>query len=167
VAAGATAGGATTGGPAAASAAPLATPTAPTGSAVLSIVSGFPAPPGVPNPLAGHPYVLLRDAYAAALAKGGIAVPQGVSPYKYVGEVCASRTPECQKILGAINADAASAARADAQGKGTLPGVPPGTYYLMVSTRFNNQALFWGQAVQLKPGANSITIDQSNAVPVN
>jgi len=145
----------------------LSTPAAPLGNATLSIVSGFPAQPGAPNPLAGHPYVLLRDSYANALAKGGASVPPGTSPYKYVGAVCAGRTPDCQKIMDAINANAASAVRADANGAGTLPGVPPGTYYLMISTRYNNQALAWGQAVQLKPGLNSIKLDQSNSIPIN
>jgi hypothetical protein len=37
----------------------------------------------------------------------------------------------------------------------------------MIATRYNNQALVWGQVVQLKAGANSVTLDQSNAVPVN
>ena len=126
----------------------LSTPTAPLGNATLSIVSGFPAQPGAPNPLAGRPYVLLRDSYANALAKGGVSVPQGMSPFKYVGTVCTSRTPDCQKILDAVNANAASAVRADANGAGILPGVPPGTYYLQISGRYNNQALVWGQAVQ-------------------
>jgi hypothetical protein len=90
-----------------------------------------------------------------------------MSPYKYVGTVCANRTPDCQKIMEAINASAASAIRADANGAGTFPGVPAGTYYLMISTRYNNQALVWGQAVQLKPGPNSMTLDQSNATPIN
>jgi hypothetical protein len=39
------------------------------------------------------------------------------------------------KDLDAIKANAASAVRADANGSGTFPGVPPGTYYLMISTR--------------------------------
>jgi hypothetical protein len=145
----------------------LSTPAAPLGNATLSIVSGFPAQAGAPNPLAGHPYVLLRDSYANVLAKGGVSVPPGMSPYKYVGTVCASRTPDCQKILDAVKADAASSVRADANGAGTFPGVPAGTYYLMISTRYNNQPLVWGQAVQLKPGPNSITLDQSNASPIN
>ena len=76
----------------------LSTPAAPLGNATLSIVSGFPAQAGAPNPLAGRPYVLLRDSYANALAKGGVSVPPGMSPYKYVGTACASRTPDCQKI---------------------------------------------------------------------
>jgi hypothetical protein len=90
-----------------------------------------------------------------------------MSPFKYVGTVCTSRTPDCQKILDAVNANAASAVRADANGAGTFPGVPPGTYYLQISARYNNQALVWGQAVQLKAGPNSITLDQSNATPIN
>jgi hypothetical protein len=142
----------------------LSTAGTPLGNATLSIVSGF---PGSPNPLAGRPYVLLRDSYANALAKGGVSVPAGMSPYKYVGAVCSSRTPDCRKSLDAINADAASAVRADANGSGTFPGVTPGSYYLMISTRYNNQALVWGQAVQLKPGPNSLTLDQRTAIPVN
>jgi hypothetical protein len=145
----------------------LSTPQAPLGNAILSIVSGFPAQPGAPNPLAGRPYVLLRDSYADVLAKGAVSVPAGMSPFKYVATVCTSRTPDCQKILDATNANAASAVRADANGAGTLPGVPPGTYYLMISARVNNQAVVWGQAVQLKAGSNSMKLDQSNATPLN
>jgi hypothetical protein len=144
----------------------LSTPAAPLGNAVLSVIPGLAAQPGAPNPFAGHPYVLLRSSYADAIAKGGVSVPPGVSPYMYVGSACASRTPDCQKIIDAINADAASAVRADANGRGTFPGVPPGVYYLMISTRYNNQPLAWGQAVQLKPGANSVTLDLSNATPI-
>jgi hypothetical protein len=145
----------------------LSTPAAPLGNAILTIVSKFPAQPGAANPLGGRPYVLLRNSYANAIAKGGVSVPAGTSPYKYVASVCTSRTPECQKVMDAIKADAASAVRADANGNGTFPGVPPGTYYLMISTRYNNQALNWGQALQLKAGQNSMTLDQNNATPLN
>jgi len=37
----------------------------------------------------------------------------------------------------------------------------------MISTRYNNQALVWGQPIQLNPGPNSITLDQRNATPIN
>jgi hypothetical protein len=141
----------------------LSVPEAPLGNATLSIVSGF----GAPSPLAGRPYVLLRDSYANALAKGGVSVPPGMSPYKYAGTACGTRTPDCQKISEAVKANAISAVRADANGSGTFPGVPPGSYYLMISARYNNQSLVWGQAVQLKPGQNSLTLDPSNAVPIN
>ena len=145
----------------------LSTPQAPLGNAILSIVSGFPAQPNAPNPLAGRPYVLLRDSYGNALAKGGVSVPSGMSPYKYVATICMSRTPDCQKAIDAVKANAASAVRADAKGSGIFPGVPSGTYYLMISTRYNNHGFAWGQAVQLKSGQNSMTLDQSNATPID
>ncbi|MGA1983518.1 MAG: hypothetical protein ABSG84_13760 [Acidobacteriaceae bacterium] len=146
----------------------LSTPEAPLGNATLSIVSGLPPQPGSPNPLAGRPYILLRDSYAGALAKGGLAIPSGVSPYKYALTLCApTRTPDCQKVGAAVNSSAASAVRADANGSGTFPGVPPGTYYLMISAIYNKQTLVWGQAVQLKPGANSLTLNPREATPIN
>jgi len=154
------------GGPGANNGGGLSTPAAPLGNAILSVVPGLPAQPGAPNPLAGRPYVLLRSTYADAIAKGGVQVPPGQSPYVYLGTACGNRTPDCQKIMAAINADAASAVRADASGKGAFPGVPPGVYYLMISALYNNQPLAWGQAVQLKPGANSVTLDLSNATPI-
>jgi hypothetical protein len=45
----------------------------------VPIVSGFPAQPGVLNPLAGRPYVLLRDDYDTALKKDGITIPAGMT----------------------------------------------------------------------------------------
>lgn len=145
----------------------LSTSAAPLGYAILSVVSGFPPQPGVPNPLAAHPYTLLRDSVANIVAKSGVAVPPGSSPYKILGLACGNRTPDCQKILDAIKASAVSAVRADANGSGTFPGVTPGTYYLMISTRFNNQSLAWSQAVELKSGPNSVALSQGNATPVN
>jgi hypothetical protein len=53
--------------------------------------------------------------------------------------------------------------RADPSGKATLPGVPPGTYFLMLSGRYNNQPLFWELKLDLKAGANTVTLDQRNA----
>ena len=94
-------------------------------------------------------------------------MPAGVSPFKYVATACAGASPDCQKANDAIKASAASAVRSDAKGSAVFPGVPPGTYFLMISTRDNNQALVWGQAVQLKAGANSITLDRGNALAIN
>jgi len=145
----------------------LSTPQAPLGNATLSIASGLAAQPGTPNPLAARPYVLLRHSYGDALARGGVSVPAGLSPYKYVGTACGAHTPDCQKMIDAIKADSISAVRADINGRGTLPGVPPGTYYLMISAIFNRQSLIWGQAVQLNAGTNSVTLDQNNATPLN
>lgn len=153
------------GGTLAVASAGLSTPDKPLGNATLSVTSGF---VGTPNPLANRPYVLLRSSYADALAQGGVSVPAGMSPYKFVGLTCAPqpRTANCQNVLAAVDSSAASAIRADAGGQGTLPGVPPGTYYLMISAVVNGQPLMWGQAITLHAGANSITLSAANAQPV-
>ena len=145
----------------------MSTPDHVLGNATLSIVSGFPTQAGAPNPLAAHPYTLLRDSIPSLVAKAGVAIPAGSNAYKVLGAACGTHSPDCQKILDAIKASAVSAVRADANGAGTLPAVPAGTYYLMISTRYNNQALTWDHPVQLKPGANSMTLSAQNATPVN
>jgi len=151
---------------AAADPATMSTPQHVLGNATLSIISGFPSQPGAPNALASHPYTLLRDSIPSLVAKAGVAIPAGSNAYKVLGQACGMRTPDCQKILDAIKASAASAVRADANGAGTFPAVPAGTYYLMISTRYNNQALTWDHPVQLKPGANSMTLSAQNATPI-
>ena len=145
----------------------LSTPQAPLGSAALSIVSGLPAQPGVPNALAGRSFLLLRWSYADSFARGGVTVPQGTSAYKYAGIACGTNSPDCPKVKAAINASAISAVRADANGAGTFPGVPPGTYYLMISAIYNRQAYIWGQAVQVHAGANTLALDLRSAIPQN
>jgi len=144
-------------------AATLSTPAAPTGNAVLSIVPGLAPQPGAPNPFSGRTIILLRVSYEEVLARGGISVPAGMSSHIYVANACAAKTPDCQKIIDSINANTVSGTRADAGGRGTLPGVPPGTYYLQVTTLYNAKPYNWGQPVQLHPGANSVTLDLTNA----
>lgn len=144
----------------------FAKPSAPTGNAVLSIASGFPAQAGFTNPLAGRPYLLLRDNVAVLLAKSGIPVPAGVPAQEAVTAACEKQKPECQKYLAVISADAATGLRSDANGKATLPGVPPGTYYLTASTKIGSLNLYWNVKLDLKAGPNSFVVDQHNAAPV-
>jgi len=145
----------------------LSTPGATLGNATLSIVSGIPTQPGTSNALAGRPYLLLRWSYADSLARGGVTVPPGTSPYKYAGTACGTNSPDCPKVKVAINTSVISAVRADATGAGTFPGVPPGTYYLMISAVSGGRPYVWGQAVQIHAGANKLSLDLSTAIPMN
>ena len=144
----------------------LSTPAAPLGNATLAIVSGLPAQPGTANPLAGRPYLLLRWSYGDSLGRGDVTVPAGTSPYKYAGSVCGANSPDCPKVKAAINASVISAVRADGNGAGTFPGVPPGTYYLMISAVYGGKPYVWGQAVQVHAGANSLSLDLRTAMPL-
>jgi hypothetical protein len=145
---------------------PAATRDAPTGNAVLTIVSGFPAQPNVPNPLGGRSFILLRDSLTNALIKGGVPVAAGATPFQAIGAACATEQ-NCEMAMAAINSDSASLIKADANGNAIFPGVPAGTYFLMISTKLNGQTIFWGQQADLKAGANSIKLDQGNSTPVN
>ncbi len=43
-------------------------------------------------------------------------------------------------MLEAVKANAASAVRTDTNGNATFPAVPPGIYYLIISTRYKQSA---------------------------
>jgi hypothetical protein len=66
-------------------------------------MSGFPA-----QPLASHPYTLLRDSISNIVAKAGVAIPAGSNAYKVLGMACGTHSPDCQKIIDAVKASAAS-----------------------------------------------------------
>lgn len=135
-------------------------------NATLSIVSGLTPLSGQPNPLAAHPYILLRSSFSDTIANA-VAIPAGSTPHKYLGFACGTRAPDCQKMFTAIQAGSAGSVRADASGSGTFPAVPAGTYYLMISARVNNQAYAWEQPVELHPGSNTVTLSLANAAPIN
>jgi hypothetical protein len=139
----------------------MAVPGKPTGDAVLSIHSGFPNASNT-NALTNTPVILLRDTLSNILFNTGIQVPPGTLPQMAIATACHERSADCQTMNQALLANAGAGARADASGNGTLPGVPPGTYYLMISGRSNNQGLYWDLKVELKSGANSITLDEHN-----
>jgi hypothetical protein len=90
-----------------------------------------------------------------------------VSAVKGYLTACTNRQPACQQGIGAMNSSTVSGARADASGKAQLPGVAPGAYYFFCLGAYNNQLFKWDFQVQLKPGANSVTLDQHNAAAVN
>jgi hypothetical protein len=154
-------------GGAATTAAPRSTAAAPTGNAVLSVTSGLAAQPGVANPLAGHTFVLMKQSYEAALASGGFQPPPGMSPVMGLLMACKNRQPACQEGMSATNSSIITGTKADANGKAQLPGLPAGTYYFFCLGGYNKQLYKWDFKVELKPGANSVTLDQGNATRVN
>jgi hypothetical protein len=57
--------------------------------------------------------------------------------------------------------------RADVNGNATFRALPPGVYYLMISGRLDKQAVVWVQPIQLRPGNNTVRLDQHNATPID
>lgn len=138
-------------------------PVATVGSSSVTILTSLPPQ----NPLAGHPYMLLRDSFQNVVLKGGFSIPQGMSVYRFFGEACAKRTPDCQGVVAAVKANTVLTAVADGNGKAVFNNLAPGTYYLLISTRYNNQPWVWVNALEVKTGVNSFTLDMSNATLMN
>jgi hypothetical protein len=133
---------------------------APAGNATLSIASG------IPGQLGGVVMVLLRQSYREILTSAGLTIPAGTSPFQFVATACASKSPECQKSQNAVRPNVVMAIRADSTGKSVFSKLAPGTYYLMISTRLDGKGVGWDQAVEVKDGSNSMTIDLHNATAV-
>jgi len=142
----------------------------PLGNAVLTIKSGFPAQANAPDPLAGSAFMLMRNPVATVLAKSGTPVPANMPAQGAIRTACEANKPECREYLVAVGNDAATgakyAATSGTSGATVLPGVPPGTYYLTTSAKIGQLVMYWHVKVDLKAGANTITLDTHNAEPV-
>ena len=80
---------------------------------------------------------------------------------------CQTGSPVCKQALYEMQPNSAGEAKTDAAGRGVLSGVPPGTYYLFSLAPHNGRLLVWDLRVDLKPGANSLALDQRNSAPLN
>jgi hypothetical protein len=116
---------------------------------------------------AGARLLLLRDSFENALRKGGVQPPPGTSAMKVWLNACASQQALCQQAMAMTAPLVVSRTVIDANGKAEFPAVPAGTYYVFASTRYNNQPFFWDLRVDLRPGANAVTLDQRNSAPIN
>jgi hypothetical protein len=67
---------------------------------------------------------------------------------------CQTGSPVCKQALYEMQPNSAGEAMTDAAGRGVLPGVPPGTYYLFSLAPHNGRLLVWDLRVVLKAGAN-------------
>ena len=109
----------------------------------------------------GHVFVLKHDV-EVALTNGGLrATPDG-SAMKMWGMACANQTPACQQGVQALAADTAGLAVTDATGRGQTQPLPAGRYYVFNSVHISNKPMMWNLPVQLKAGANTLTLDQHN-----
>jgi hypothetical protein len=143
-----------------------------TGNAVLSVTSGFATQPETVNPLAGKTLVLFKESFGGFLRrKGMFQGPPGssvkVSPLAAWVYACTTQSPVCQQALYEARPNSVAEARMDQSARATLPGVPPGTYYLFAVAGYNKKFLVWDLRVDLKAGANSVTLDQRNTATLD
>jgi hypothetical protein len=142
------------------------------GIAVLSVASGFATQPGTANPLAGSPVVLFKESFENFLRRTGMfQAPPGstatASPLAAWAYACKTGSPVCKQALYETQPNWVGDVKMDLNGRATLPGVPAGIYYVFAVANYNKQFLVWDLRVDLKPGANSITLDQRNTAPLD
>jgi hypothetical protein len=140
------------------------------GSAILTVTNGF--PPGAGNPLVGRTLVLFKESFDGFLRRTGMFAgppgsPSKVPPLYAWSYACRSSNPMCQQALYEMHSASAGEVKVDASGRVSLPGVPPGTYYLFATTAYNGQHLLWNLRVDLRAGTNTVTLDQNNTTPVD
>jgi hypothetical protein len=134
----------------------------------LSIVSGFVAQPGIINPLGGNTILIVKDSFENILAKSGWSQPgSSTSALTAWARACETRSPSCQKGIQELRPYLVASARLDGNGTFTFDNGRAGSYYLVAQANYNGRHLVWNLRIDLKPGANSITLDQHNTTPID
>jgi hypothetical protein len=135
-------------------------------AAGLSIRVGVVTQSGALNPLVEQGFFLLKDSGDDALTKGGFRPPPGMSPRTGMEHARINNTPNLNQAVAALLAAVVCGpALTDRNGMAHFPPLNPGTYYLWGGNL--NPRLAWNLRIDLKSGANSVTLDQRNASPFN
>ena len=135
-------------------------------AAVLLISVGVVTQSGAVKPLVEQGFFLLKDSGDDALTKGGFRPPPGMSPRTGMEHARINNTPNLNQATAALLAAVVCGpVVTDVNGMAHFPPLHPGTYYLWGGNL--NPRLAWNLRVDLKPGANSVTLDQRNASPFN
>lgn len=134
-------------------------PSSASGNANLNFTIGS-AAPGSFAPMSGVQVWVTREDPEAALLRAGFARGGPLVSRLYAD----CHTPaNCLNDWKAMTSTALGSIRTDAQGHAQTPSLPAGRYYLVGMAPWQGgKALFWRQPIDLKPGSNSITLDQTN-----
>ena len=145
--------------------APSAAPPSASGAASLRISSG----PGLARLLAGKALVVLRDNLENVLATSGIGAQGRSSRVSAWAHACERSTsdPICQQGVKNLGNYMVAKTGFDANGTAIFNNVPSsGTFYVVADTSYTHH-LLWNLKVELKPGANAITLDERNTTPID
>jgi hypothetical protein len=137
---------------------------------MLSLVAGLQYPSGKYFPLAGTTFYILKENLDAALARGGVQPPPGVSPLRAWLTACeAKQDAVCAQGNRVFEASTVATLRTDLQGQAELGTLNPGTYYVYGGNqRYQQRNVLWNVRVDMREGANnSVKLDQANVMAVN
>ncbi len=138
---------------------------APSGGISLTISAG----PGVASLLAGKTLVVLRESLENVLASAGVNAQGRSSRVSAWAHACegSQSDPICQAGVNQFRNYYVAATKLDGNGSASFTNIPRlGTFYLIVDTSRTHH-LLWNVKVDLKPGRNSIQLDESNLTPID
>jgi hypothetical protein len=128
------------------------------------------AAPSVASALAGKALMILKESLEDVLAKGGLNAQPGTSSRISTWSRACERGPAdaiCQQGINALGNSIVARTGFDANGVATFSNVPSsGTFWIGADTGNVNHR-FWNVRVDLKPGANSVTLDERNMTPLD
>jgi hypothetical protein len=137
----------------------------PSGGISLTISAG----PGVASLLAGKTLVVLKENLENVLANAGVSAQGRTSRVSAWAHACESSQsdPICQAGVNQFRNYYVATTKLDANGSASFTNIPRlGTFYLIVDTSRAHH-LMWNVRVDLKPGRNSIQLDESNITPID
>lgn len=145
----------------------LGKPATQAATAVLSAATGFSSQAGAANPLAGTALILMKESFGDFLIRnrmlqGRPGSPAKESPLVVWAISCRIGSELCKETMLDAQGIFIEGAKMDASGKTIFPAVPPGSYYVLGQGVANKQHLVWDVKVELKPGANSLILDERN-----
>jgi hypothetical protein len=139
-----------------------AAPAAGAASAVLNLQVGE-ATPGAFAPFANIQFLVTPVDPVMALRNAGIVPPSGrISPPDQIFADC-HQQDLCVRDWRALAVGGKGVLRTDAAGHAQTPQFAAGHYYVLGIARHGNRAFIWTQPVDVRPGANTVTLDQTNA----
>jgi hypothetical protein len=141
-----------------------AAPAAAAGQAILSLTVGQVVNGVLSSPPAGTQIYVTTQDPDANLVKAGFAGPQ---PVEALFLACKSpaqggNQERCNTGMKAILAGALGYTATDPNGHAQSGAIPPGHYYIVGSTPYQGHSLLWHMPVDLKPGANAVSLTPQN-----
>jgi len=134
---------------------------------VLSIEAGVVYKMGGMQPVARVTFHLLDDDLENILQKAGYTGDKGsdvVTRYAIASQFPDQNQPFYGQAKIVIQSHIVQSVTTDFSGKAQFEGVPSGRYYIMGVTETRGGFAFWNLRVDVKPGKNSVVLDQNNAV---
>jgi hypothetical protein len=119
--------------------------------------------------LAGKALIVLKESLEEILRIAGISGQGGSSRISTWARACerSPREPMCQQGINGFGNYVVARAGFDRNSTAAFNNVPSlGTFYVVADTSYTHH-LVWNVRVDLKPGVNSITLDERNTTPID